>query len=318
MLVKHIDEGVSVPWIESVIEVEADIAEPSVVTTAVSLDVVFWPVVIAKEELCSHIVGKLINIEQPFHFFIDAFIIDALGQLTEMVECFIVAVVELIILKHVNFLIIVAIVRIHKLVVTGLTQVEDALEFSVDVFRHLHHRLYVEVDARTLYDGCQGRIGKTGVVVPHIVTAITYQQSLVSVERLLWEERIVEAVLPVEYLIRLEFHGTGIDVSCPSARNTDVDILVEEHTFGRTDITEVDRTVPRLIPVHGFITAFTGYAVATLYVNTPHGVGKVTLITHDRNNGNGIFVTCLYKATGDRNTGQITILEETENIISGP
>ena len=134
-----------------------------------------------------------------------------------MVECFIVAVVELIILKHVNFLIVVAIVRIHELVVTGLTQVEDALEFTVDVFRHLHRRLHIEVDAGTLDDGCQSRISKASVVVPYIITAITYQQGLVPVERLLWEERIVEAVLPVEYLIRLEFHGTGIDVSCPSA-----------------------------------------------------------------------------------------------------
>ena len=217
MFVKHLVKRIPVPWIESIIEVETDIAEPSVITTAVSLDVVFWPVVITKEQLCSHIVGKLINIEQPFHFFIDALIIDALRQLTEMTECFIVTVIELTILKHVNFLIIVAIVRIHELVVTGLAQVEDALEFSVDVFRHLHRRLHIEVDAGTLDDGCQSRISKTSMVVPYIITAITYQQGLVTVERLLWEERIVEAVLPVEYLIRLEFHGTGIDVSCPSA-----------------------------------------------------------------------------------------------------
>ena len=156
------------------------------------------------------------------------------------------------------------------------------------------------------------------MVIPYIITAITYQQRLVSDKRFLWEERIVEAVLSVKYLIRLKFHRTRIDISCPSTRNTNVNILVEKHTFRRTDVTEVHWTVPRLVPVYGSVATFTGNTIGTLYVNTPHRIGKVTLITYNRDDGNGIVVTCLDKTTSDRNTGQITIFEKTEYIISSP
>ena len=52
-----------VPCIKRIVEVEAYKTETAVSLTAVALDVVVGPVVIAKIQFSSHIVGKLVNVK---------------------------------------------------------------------------------------------------------------------------------------------------------------------------------------------------------------------------------------------------------------
>ena len=155
------------------------------------------------------------------------------------------------------------------------------------------------------------------MVLPDIVATITQKEGLVTDVGFLWEEGIVEAVLSVENLVRLQFHRTGIYLSCPSARDADIHILVKEHTLRRTDITEIHRTVPVLIPVDRIITSITCDTILSHDVYAPHLICEVFLIADDGNNGNSIVGGGLDITSGDGHTGQITVFEETEHIVGG-
>ena len=152
---------------------------------------------------------------------------------------------------------------------------------------------------------------------PDIVAAIAEKKNLTSDIGLLREEGVVEVVLPVENLIRLQFHGARIDHSCPSARHADIHILVKEHAFRGADIAEVHRTVPVHIPVHGITTAIAALAVLALYIDTPHRVGEVFLIADNGDDGYCVVVLGLNIASRDGHAGQITILEQAEHEICG-
>ena len=133
----------------------------------------------------------------------------------------------------------------------------------------------------------------------------------------MWEEYVVKTVLTIKHLVGLQLHGTGINLSCPSTRDADIDILIEEHALRRTDITEINRTVPRLIPVHGVIATVTGNTVLPYDVNTPHRVSKITFVANDRDDGYGILIICLDKATSNGYAGQEAILEQSEHVVRG-
>ena len=147
---------------------------------------------------------------------------------------------------------------------------------------------------------------------PDIVAAIAEKKNLAADIGFLREEGVVEVVLPVENLIRLQFHGARIDHSCPSARHADVHILVKEHAFRGADIAEVHRTVPVHIPVHGITTAVAALAILALYIDAPHGVGEVFLIADDGDDGYRVVIFGLNIASRDGHTGQIAILEKAE------
>ena len=234
-----------------------------------------------------------------------------------MLESLIGTVLEVCVLKEVNLFIVIAVVGIDKPVIVGFAEINHTFELTVDVFYHLHGALHIEVDARALDDSGQGGIHKTGVVLPDIVATITQKDGLITDVGFLWEEGIVEAVQPVEDLVRLQFHRTRIYLSCPSARHADVHILVEEHTLRRTDITEIHRTVPVLIPVDRIITSITCDTVLSHDVYAPHLISEVFLIADDGDDGNSIVGAGLDIASGDGHTGQITVFEETEHIVGG-
>ena len=99
-----------------------------------------------KEEFGSHIVGELVDVEQCLHLIVDTWIVDMFGEVTEFIESFVGTVLELIVLKHIYLLIVIAEIGIDELVVGRLTQVNHTTEPAVDVFRHLHRALHIEVD----------------------------------------------------------------------------------------------------------------------------------------------------------------------------
>ena len=153
---------------------------------------------------------------------------------------------------------------------------------------------------------------------PDIVAAIAKKNNLTADIWLLGEESVVEVVLPVEDLIRLQFHRTRIYLSCPAARHADIHILIEEHPLRGANITEVHGTIPVHIPVGRIaITSIAGLSVITHNVYAPHRVGEVFLIADDGDDGYRVVVVGLDIASRDGHTGQITILEETEHEVSG-
>ena len=99
-----------------------------------------------KEEFGSHIVGELVDVEQRLYLIVDTWVVDTFSELTEFIEGLIGTVLELIVLKHIYLLIVIAEISIDKLVVSRLTQVNHTTEPAVDVFRHLHRALHIEVD----------------------------------------------------------------------------------------------------------------------------------------------------------------------------
>ena len=234
-----------------------------------------------------------------------------------MLKSLIGTVLKVRVLKEVNLFIVIAVVGIDKLVIVGLAEVNHTFELTVDIFYHLHSALHIKVNARALDDGGQGGIHKTGVVLPDIVATITQKEGLVTDVGFLWEEGIVEAVLSVENLVRLQFHRTGIYLSCPSARDADIHILVKKHTLRRTDITEIHRTVPVLIPVGRIVTSITCDTIFPHDVYAPHRISEVFLIADDGDDGNSIVGIGLDITSGDGHTGQITVFEETEHIVGG-
>ena len=106
--------------IKCIIEVEEDKAIATVVLTAIGLDIVVWPVIVAKKQLYSHIVGKLVDIEQRFHLIIDAWVINAGGKFAELLKDIFCTILELFVLKHINFIVVITEIGIDKLVVVGL------------------------------------------------------------------------------------------------------------------------------------------------------------------------------------------------------
>ena len=122
IVVERGGEGV-VPLIKSIVEVVTDEAETAILLTAVCLDIVVGPIVVAKVQLSSHIVGELIHVEQGFHFVVDTSLVDTAAQFDKVFIGNVCAVLELTILKHVYLVVIVAVVGIDKLVVGWFTQV---------------------------------------------------------------------------------------------------------------------------------------------------------------------------------------------------
>ena len=149
---------------EGVVEVEADKAVATVVTAAVGLDVVVGPVVVEEEQGDSHIVGELIDVEQTLQLIVGACIVDVLAQLIDALEYLVVTILDLLVLESVELLVVVTPVGIGKLVVVGLTQVEHTAQLTVDVFNNRYVGLHVDIDARALDDGLEGRIGEAGVI----------------------------------------------------------------------------------------------------------------------------------------------------------
>ena len=198
-----------VPRIEGLVQVEDDEAVAAVMLAAVGLDVVVGPVVVAEEQLGGHVVGELVDVEQLLHLVVSLLHPPPTGggyffaQLDDVVEHLVGAVGERCVLEHVDFVVVVAEVGIHELVVIGFAQVQHPLEGAVDVFSHLHQTLQVEVDARTLDNGGQRGVHEARVGV---VAAVAHQQGLVADMRFLGEEGVVEMVLVIEHLVRLQLH----------------------------------------------------------------------------------------------------------------
>ena len=153
-----------------------------------------------------------------------------------MVDDTVVALFHVEVLEHVDLIIIVAPVGIDELVVVGLAQVEYATQLAVDILDDGHIRLHIDVDARTLKDGFEGGISEAGAIVPHVVATVAHQHGLVADIGLLGEERVVEAVLTIKNLVGFQLERAIALAAGPSARYTDIDILVEQHFAIATDI----------------------------------------------------------------------------------
>ena len=309
----------TIPGMKGIVEVEAHEAEASVVATAVALGVVLRPVVIAEVEFHGHIVDKLIDVEQCLHLVVDTGAVDVLADVAEVAIGLVVTVLECLVLESVEFLVVVAPVGVGELVVVGLTQVQHAAELAIDEFCHLHGALYIEIYAGALDDGGQGGIGEAGVIVPGIIAAIAYQQYLVADIGFLWEKRIVEVVQSVEHLVGLQFHRTGRGGARPSAGDTHVYILVEEHALRRTDVTEIHGAIPVHIIIALLVLSVSGLAVGTVAVavDADLRVGEIGLITHDAHDGDGVFGVGLDVTARHGRTGQVTVLEEAEHEVGG-
>ena len=253
------------------------------------------------------------------HLLVYAGLIDLLAEADEVEIGFVGTVLECAVLEVVQFLVVIAPVGVGKLVVVGLTQVQYSAELSVDELCHLNGALYVEIDAGALDDRRQGRIHKTGMIGPVVIAAVAQQDNLVTDIRLLWEEGVVEVVQSVEDFIGLQFHGTGIDRARPSAGDTDVHILIEEHALRRTDVTEVHGPVPVHIVVTGLVLSVAGLAVGavTVAVDTDLRIPEIPFIADDADDGDGILVIFLDIAARDGRAGQITVLEEAEHKTGG-
>ena len=155
------------------------------------------------------------------------------------------------------------------------------------------------------------------MVLKGIITAVTHNENLVANVGFLREERIIEAVLSVEDLVRLQFHRTRFYHSGTSARDCDIHILIEKHALCGTDIAEIHRPVPVHVIVARFIDTITGNAVFALHVDAPHRVSEVSFIADDGNDGDCIEGVGLNIAAGDRYTWQTAISEEAEHEVGG-
>ena len=121
VVIEHLSRAVfQASAIEGIVEIEEYKAVATVVLAAIGLDIVVGPVVVTKEELCSHIVGELIDVEQILDLVVDTRVIDMLSEVTELVEDLISAIHKRLVLKHINLLIVIAEVGIDELVVVWL------------------------------------------------------------------------------------------------------------------------------------------------------------------------------------------------------
>ena len=305
------------PGIEGIVQVEADEAETPVVMAAVGLDIIFRPVVVAEVEFHSHIVDKFVDVEQCLHLVVDTSAVDVLTDVAEVMVGLVVAILECLILESVNFLVVIAPVSVGELVIIGLAQVQHATELAVDIFSHLHGALHVNIETRALDDGSQGGVGEAGVIVPGIIAAIAYQQYLAADVGLLGEEGMVEVVQSVEHLVRFEFHRTRSGSACPSAGDAHVHILIEQHTFRRTDVTEIHRAIPVHVIVALLVLSISGLTIGTVAVavDADLGVTEISFIAHDAHDGDGVFGVGLDVTAGHRLAGQVAVLEESEHEI---
>ena len=123
MVIECLLKGVTVSSVKREVEVEEDKTVASVILAAIGLDIVLGPVIVAQIQFCSHVVGKLIHVQQTSDFLVGFCVGTIACYLTESVVSRAGAVVKSFVLEHVDFLIIIAEVGIDKLVVRGLAQV---------------------------------------------------------------------------------------------------------------------------------------------------------------------------------------------------
>ena len=202
---QEIAEGVVVILIEiakgkGIVEVEADETVAPVVLAPIAFHVVVGPVVVVEEHGGSHVIGKLVDVEQLAQLFVGSRLVDVLAQLIDALQDTVVTILHDAVLESIQLFIIVAEVGIGKVVVIRFAQVQHTSQLAIHILDDRHIRLHVEVDARALDDGFQGCIHETGVIRPHVVAAIAHEQRLVARIGLLREEGIIVAVLPVEHL----------------------------------------------------------------------------------------------------------------------
>ena len=148
IVIKHLSRtAFQASAVESIVEIEKYKTVATVVATAISLHIVVRPVIVSKEELGSHIVGELIDVEQCLYLVIDARVVDTFGKVTELFEDLVSTILKRVVFKHVDLLIVVAEVGIDELVVVRLAHVDHTTELAVDVFHHLDCTLHIEVNA---------------------------------------------------------------------------------------------------------------------------------------------------------------------------
>ena len=308
-MVLEIPEGVVA--LEGEVKVEEHEAVTTVFPAAVGFHVVVRPVGGAEEQLYGHVVGEFVDVKQLLQLIVGTGVVDSPAQLKDAVKHVAGAVHEPEILQHVQVVVVISVVRSHKLLVVWLTQVQHTAELAVHEFYHRQVRLQVHVNPGTLHDALKTGVHETaGVVFPGVVAAIANQQHLIADIRFLWEEHVVEVVQPVKLLAGFQFERAGTGTTGPSARHTDVHVLVEGHlTVGR-DVGEIHRTVPVHVPVAWHIASVAADAVAALNVNAPHLVGEIALVTHDRDHGNRVVGAALDVRAGHGHTWQVAVLEQ--------
>ena len=311
---------VEITLCEGVVEVKADKTVTAVVTATVGLDVVVGPVVVVEEHGDGHVVGKLIDVEQGLQFLVGSIVSTVATQLEDALDYHVVAVLELQVLEGIELLVVVTPVGVGKLVVVGLAHIQHAAQLAVHIFNDGLVGLHVDVDARALDDGLQGRIHEAGVVHPNVIATIADEQHLAADVGFLREERIVEAVLAVEHLVRFQLERAETLRACPAARCADVHVLIEEHLAIGTDVAEVDRAVPVAVVVARLILAIAGLAIGAVAVAVEANlrIGEVTLIAHDGDDGQSVLVRGLNVGAGNGHAGQVAVAEQADGEIGRP
>ena len=188
--------------IEGVVGVEHDETETSAVAMAEGLDVVAQPVVAAQIHLCRHVVHVLVDVEHLADILIDAVVVGVGRQRDELLIYLVIAAllhVERVgrDFKLVDFIVVPAVVGIDVVLVVGLANVQDTDVLAIDELMHGLIRLHIDVDARGLYDGLNGRVFDSAAVV---VAAIANLQCAVVDVGLGCKERIGQFLLAAQFL----------------------------------------------------------------------------------------------------------------------
>ena len=237
--------------IERVVGVEHNETETSAVAMAEGFDVVAQPVVAAQIHLCRHVVHVLIDVEHLADVLIDAVVVGVGRQRDKLLIYLVIAAllhVERVgrDFKLVDFIVVPAVVGIDVVLVIGLTNVQDTDVLAIDELMHGLIGLHIDVDARGLYDGLNGRVFDSTTVV--IAAVANLQRAVVDV-RLGCKERISEFLLAAQFLRALQFEGVGCPRTTPATAHLKVDVLVENHLAIGVEIGEVDGSLPVHVPV---------------------------------------------------------------------
>ena len=287
---------------------------------AEGLHVVAQPVVAAQEELGSHVVDILVDVQNLANLVVGGGI-GGIGREGHQVAVGEGRTALLHVervgrdFKHLNLVIVPAVVGIDVVLVVGLAHVQHADVLAVEELMHGLVGLQVDVDACRLHDGGDGGVLDAADVV--VATVANLQRAVVDVGLGL-EEGIFQLLRAAQFLGSFQFEGMGSPGTAPPTAHLEVYVLIEHHLALGIEVGEVDGALPVHVPVALRLLSVAGAAVGATHVDAQRVVVEESRVAHHAHHGQSVVVAVAEdEGSGGGGRRQVAVGEEAETVVGG-